>query len=356
MAAEAPVLHLPSGEWTARPAGLWEPPTQAPTVEGLVASMDEAIVGLAPVKQRLAIALQAHVSAGLLGIRDRQPNIIACGPTGGGKTALAAAACEAAGLPYIDVNLTEFSETGFVGKDLSQMLLFFNDPRWMGEKGTHTDLTPLAERWGVVILDEFDKLAYRAGTGKTPLSDNRQVEKKLQYELLRFSEGVTTTVRVDDDEAGYPFSTDNLLFIALGAFQSYGDIGVEYHQVQAEHVIRYGFLPELVGRFSSVLGFPALQQGHLVSILKGSFLPWYTELLNAQGVSLEVSDSGCAAFADVVIKEGIGARGLQGELERCLWRARGQARPGDRIEVDYNDVSESGPGGGARLVRGPAWQ
>src|SRR4029077_20638442 len=100
----------------------------------------------------------------------RQPNIIACGPTGGGKTALAAAACEAAGLPYIDVNLTEFSETGFVGKDLSQMLLFFNDPRWLGEKGTHEDLTPLAERWGVVILDEFDKLAYRAGTGKNPLS------------------------------------------------------------------------------------------------------------------------------------------------------------------------------------------
>src|SRR5258708_39458298 len=118
---------------------------------------------------------------------------VVIGPTGGGKTWLIRKMLEAADIPFIEVNATQYSEVGYAGLDLSQMFTAFWADRWAhGAQGGRRAIIPLAERWGVVVLDEFDKWAFQ------PNLKERQPQRVLQAELLRFAEGDEVRVRERD--------------------------------------------------------------------------------------------------------------------------------------------------------------
>lgn len=318
-------------------APVWTPPERAPTVDELITAMDESVAGLTDAKAQLAVLLHRQAVAGI-NQRDVQlPNVLVIGESGGGKSHTVHVACEAAGLPYIEVNATQFSEVGFAGLDVSQMLAGFWAPRWCPPPAKRQQIIPLAERFGVVVIDEIDKWAFH------PNLKERQPQRVLQAELLRFVEGEVARVRERDSEMGTPFDTTHLLFIGTGAFQSLGQMvdptdSQAYSKADSGHIEKYGFLTELAGRFSTIIGLPRLDGNAMTRILREQVWPSYVQQMEDDGLEVIVEDAALRRVGDIAINKYTGARGLIPELERLFKHAWRQAKPGGVVRLTLNDV------------------
>lgn len=320
-------------------AELWQPPERVPTVPEIVSEMSRTVFGLHDVKLRLATILRRHAIAGLNQRDYNVPNSLVIGPSGGGKSESVRAACEAIGLPYIEANAVRFSEVGTHGLDLSQMLAFFWSPRWCPPPHKRKEIVPYAERFGVVIIDEIDKWAF------VPNLLEKQPGRLLQNELLRFVEGEEIPVRETDraGEAPTVMSTQHMLFVGIGAFQSLGrlvDPGDPggYLRATPGDIARYGFLEELAGRFSTIVALPPLRSGDLYEVTAQRIWPKYVQQARDEGFELEWDDAGLRNIADQAIELGVGARGIDRICENLLMPAWAQARPGGRVRLTLNDV------------------
>jgi ATP-dependent Clp protease ATP-binding subunit ClpX len=309
----------------------------------MVAAVAGQVAGLQALKMRLAVTLHRHLMTGMAGRPRAIPNVVVVGPSGGGKSHTVRMMLEASGLPFIEVSMTSFSDVGWVGRDLASMMVEFLGPPWC-ERRERREMVPLAERFGVVVLDEWDKLRATLELGQTR---DRQPQRVLQAELLRMVEGEVVLSRRHDDDHPWPFWTGNVLFVAVGAFQGLNRVVEDrldrddrraYEQAIPEDIARYGFLDELVGRFSTILALPPLDPTQLHRVLVDRVWPAYVAMAADDGVELVATQPALLKVAARAAQRPIGARALAPELEKMLWRPWHSAQPGMRMVLDVAEV------------------
>jgi ATP-dependent Clp protease ATP-binding subunit ClpX len=294
--------------------------------------------------------------------KERLPqkaNMLFVGPTGCGKTYLMEILFrELLKLPTVIVDMTVYSETGYVGQDVSSILtrLLYA-----------ADLNPIAASIGVICLDEFDKLASGqnnavfAGAGTTKDVSGLGVQR----ELLKMLESSEVTIPVELSHSDYApkamISTGDIPFVACGAFSGlkglierreehigFGRGGLSGSQDKiavsftvddvemAKNFTNYGFLPELIGRFNRIVPFHALEEEQLAQILHQSILSRYTTEFSLQDIELVVSEEVTGKIVKESLAKETGARGLEAALIRFLEDASFEAysTPGvRRVEI-----------------------
>jgi ATP-dependent Clp protease ATP-binding subunit ClpX len=290
-------------------------------------------------EQRRAVSLMAyrhvrrlkriHVEGTKLRGLPPKQNLMLVGPTGCGKTFIVELLFQHIfKLPTVIVDITSFTESGYIGDDVHTILT-----RLIHAAEGNTMLASC----GVVCLDEFDKLASSssnarfAGQGTTKDVSGYGVQR----ELLAMIEGTDVMVPMDYVFSAFgdraPLSTRNIPFIACGAFSGIDDllkstrttIGFGSKDEDAPVTLtlddaatfqKYGFLPELIGRFARIVSFPRLSTEILRRILLENVLPQFTSEFNAEGLRLTVTDAAVDHMISRSEKRGTGARGLHSEL------------------------------------------
>lgn len=290
-------------------------------------------------EQRRALSLMAyrhirrlkriHVEEADRTLLPPKQNVLLIGPTGSGKTFLVELLFQNLfKIPTIIVDITSFTESGYVGDSVNTILTRLI---------LHSDGNPHLAECGVVCLDEFDKLASSgssarfAGQGTTKDVSGYGVQR----ELLAMIQGTTVTVPMDYgfSEFGYraELSTRDIPFIVAGAFSGFEEIlkdnkgGIGFNQKtktdseilteqEAQSFQKFGFLPELIGRFSRIVSFPKLPSETLRQILTENILPQYQNEFSAENLKLNVTPEALDFIVKRCEKRGTGARGLQTEL------------------------------------------
>lgn len=256
-------------------------------------------------------------------------NVLMIGPTGCGKTFLVELLFQNIfKIPTVIVDITSFTESGYVGDSVNTLLTRLI---------LHSDGDPHLAECGVICLDEFDKLASSgssarfAGQGTTKDVSGYGVQR----ELLAMLHGTTITVPMDYgfSEYGYrsELSTHNIPFIVCGAFSGFEEIlrenrsNIGFQQKlqtdseilteqEAQSFQRFGFLPELIGRFSRIVSFPKLSSEVLRQILTENILPQFQNEFTGESLKLNVTNEATDFIVKRCEKRGAGARGLQSEL------------------------------------------
>lgn len=256
-------------------------------------------------------------------------NVLMIGPTGCGKTYLVELLFQHVfKIPTVIVDITSFTESGYVGDSVNTILTRLI---------LHADGNPHLAQCGVICLDEFDKLASSgssarfAGQGTTKDVSGYGVQR----ELLAMFQGTTITVPMDYgfSEYGYraELSTQDIPFVVCGAFSGFEEILKENRsnigfqqknqtdaeiltEQEAQSFQRFGFLPELIGRFSRIVSFPKLGHEVLRQILADNVLPQFQNEFAAEGLKLNVTDDAINFIVKRCEKRGTGARGLQTEV------------------------------------------
>ena len=264
-------------------------------------------------------------------------NYLLVGPTGCGKTYLVELLFQHVfQLPTVILDITSFTESGYVGDDVRTVLT-----RLIDAAGGDQALASC----GVVCLDEFDKIASStsnarfAGQGTTKDVSGYGVQR----ELLKMFEGADVSVPMDYgfSQFGYraEFSTRDVPFVACGAFAGMDELlkatraGIGFRNAAEEEDAstlsldevgsfhKYGFLPELIGRFSRIVNFPSLPVETLRQILHENVLPQFVGEFEAEGLKLSVTEAALEHLIARSIKRGTGARGLNAELVAAVERA-----------------------------------
>jgi ATP-dependent Clp protease ATP-binding subunit ClpX len=319
---------------------------EIPTVETMIAGMNAKVAGLAVTKRHLAWIMRRFMVAAALDRPWRPSNVLIIGPTGGGKTYAVRCLLDSIPVVWCEASATEYSDVGWTGRDLPEMYLGLTSARQReivdGKAISAVEHRARAERWGVVLLDEFDKLQYDYRAG---LTNDRSTSKALQAELLKLVEGTETEISQKDHIL---FRTHNVLHIAMGAFVGLSRVVARYlQQDESEHLymnvslanlIHYGFRDELIGRFATVLTLPVLDAGDHVRILSEQILPGYIEEAQDDGITLEVTENGLFTVANIAHGNAIGARALGPVLDAKLRIPWSHAVAGDTIVLDGNDA------------------
>jgi ATP-dependent Clp protease ATP-binding subunit ClpX len=329
-----------------------------PTVAQFVAKADETVAGLQKEKMRIAWILRRHLVAGFRGVRSSVPNLLVIGPTGGGKTHLLTSMLSAAPVPWAEINVTEYSDVGYIGRDLTTMYTSLIAPRWAGDKKvdeqawTQREMIGHAQQYGVLLLDEFDKLRMISKPGE------RQVGRALQAELLKLVEGGEVEVKRYDGDRGFTFRTHGVLHVAMGAFEGLNRVMAEidktdnptegelltlHMEVEAFDIAKYGFIPELVGRFACLLPLPHLDNLAMMRILEEQVIPRYREEMEMHGIHFDVDPGATGWIAGEVARHGkSGARSIVPIMEELTWEKAALAQPGDTVALTASSVQQRG--------------
>ena len=259
-------------------------------------------------------------------------NILMIGPTGTGKTLLAKTVAEYLNVPFAVADATTLTEAGYVGDDVDSVItrLYQN-----------ADCDVERTQRGIIFLDEIDKIARKSESATV----SRDVSGEgVQQALLKLVEG--TKIKINPtggrkSEATVEIDTKNILFIAGGAFvgldkivknriqgtaMGFGanlttDISVDNETVSPDDLVKYGMIPEFIGRFSSSVSLHGLTKEQLISILtdvKHNFIEQYQWLFDQDGIELSFEVDSLDLIAELTLKTKTGARGLHTELERIL--------------------------------------
>ncbi len=301
---------------------------QFPTPSEIKGELDKQVYGQELAKKVIAVGTYLHYKR--LDILDtekkfdrsasmRKSNIILVGSSGTGKTLIVRTLANILNVPFLHVDITKYSATGYVGKDLSSI------PRELYKlAGTMKE----AER-GIIYVDEIDKTA-RGDNG----DQINQID--VQNGLLKIVEGCEYDVGGKDEMK--LLDTSKVLFIFSGAFpgidkiiekrKSKGGIGfnsdispIEKGELLPKDLIEYGLLAELVGRISSIGHLNDLKKQDLVKImmdLDSSDANEYSKIFRSLGLDVEFTDDGCDYIADKALESGTGARALKGLIDRLF--------------------------------------